>query len=108
MAITADHRGEHVALVLEGVVEAPESPRLRRLLLEGLAHGNRLVVDLSRTVRIDSAILANLIEGLARARKGGGALALVDVPSTVMALLRLARLDHVFPIVKASALPADT
>ena len=69
MGIRTDRHGDRTALILEGVVGAAESPRLRRLLEDGLVHGNRLVVDLSRTVRIDSAILANLIEALFRARR---------------------------------------
>lgn len=106
MGIRTDRQADRMALILEGVVEAADSPMLRRLLLDGLARGNRLVVDLSRTVRIDSAILANLIEALVRARGGDGALALAGVPPSVMALLRLARLDQVFPIDGVSAIPA--
>lgn len=108
MAIIADHRAGSIALVLEGVVEAADSPRLRRLLLDGLACGNRLVVDLSRTVRIDTAILATLIEALAGTRRGNGTLALRRVPPSVMALLRLARLDRVFPIDDTPTLPVGT
>jgi len=98
MTVTTQQTGSTVALVLEGTIDTAESPRMRRLLAESLRFGNRLVVDFSRVVRVDTAIIANLVEALAVARRCGAEIALAAVPPTVMTLLELCRLDGVFAI----------
>ena len=98
MTVVTRNTGSTVALALEGVVDTAESPRLRQLLADSLRLGKRLVVDCSRVIRVDSAIIANLVEALAVARRNGTDLALAAVPPAVMALLELSRLDGVFPI----------
>jgi len=102
MAIVAKQTGDRLALHFEGLVGANESPALRRMLIEAVRCGRRLVIDLSRTARIDSAILANLVEAFAYARKQGADFALAHVPPAVMTLLRLSRLDRVFPMGETS------
>ena len=98
MTVVTRKTGTTIALALEGTVDRSESPRLRKLLADSLRFGNRLVVDFSRVVRVDTAIIANLVEALAVARRSGVELALAAVPPTVMTLLELSRLDSVFPI----------
>lgn len=85
-------------LVLNGVVGAAESPRIRGLLSKGFGLGKQVVIDFSHVVRIDTAIAANLVEAAAVARDSGVELALKRVPDTVLALFELLRLDQVLVI----------
>ncbi len=98
MTVTIYQAGDRISLILEGVLDTRKSPAIRKSLLEGLLAGNRLVVDFSRVTRIDTAIVANLVEALANARRRGIDFALSAVPLPVMELLKLSRLDAIFAI----------
>lgn len=98
MTVRTETTGTTIALTLEGNIGIAESALLRRILVESLRLGRGLIVDCSRVVRMDTAILATLVEALALARRSGVELALAAVPPAVMSLLELSRLDAVFPI----------
>ena len=74
------------------------SPDARKALLEAVAHNRPVLVDLSRVEYIDSSGVASLIEALQQAKKNNRALALVAVSEAALRVLRLARLDKVFPV----------
>lgn len=99
MTVTTEYTEDRIALVLAGEIDVAESPRLRALLAQAVAAGERLVVDLSRASRIDSAIVANLVEALANARRAGIEFVLAPrLAPSVQAIFALSRLDRVFPI----------
>ncbi len=101
MTITTYRTGNQISLILEGVLDMGTSPAIRKSLMEGLRVGRQIIVDFSRVTRVDSAILANLVEALAGSRRKGIDFILSAVPASVMELLRLSRLDGMFAIQNA-------
>ncbi|MBT3361606.1 MAG: STAS domain-containing protein [Rhodospirillales bacterium] len=98
MTVTIYRAGDQISLILEGALDMGKSPDIRNSLMEGLRAGKQLVVDFSRVTRIDSAIIANLVEALDSSRRRGINFVLSAVPASVMELLRLSRLDGLFAI----------
>jgi anti-sigma B factor antagonist len=83
---------------LSGDVDLHSSPRARQAILEALRAGHAVLVDLSGVSYMDSSGVATLVEGYQLARKSGVEFGLAAAPTSVMNVLRLARLDRVFPI----------
>ena len=83
---------------LTGSVDLEHSPKVRKTLLEAVAGGRDVFVDLSEVTYIDSSGIACLVEALQTARGRDTDLALVSVSMQAMRVLELARLDMVFPI----------
>jgi anti-sigma B factor antagonist len=72
------------------------APGLKNLIEESVAGGrDRIVVDFSQVVFIDSSGLGALIAGLKATRQAGGDLRIAQVPEQVMTVLRLTNLDRV-------------
>jgi anti-sigma B factor antagonist len=72
------------------------APALKTLIEESVAEGrDRIVVDFSDVVFIDSSGLGALIAGLKATRQAGGDLRIAQVPEQVMTVLRLTNLDRV-------------
>ncbi len=84
---------------LSGEVDLSWSQQVRRAVLDALAVSRRVGVVLSGVSYIDSSGIAALVEGFQNARAQGRGFALVAVSDAVRAVLELARLDRVFPIV---------
>lgn len=59
---------------------------------------NRLVLNLARVTDIDTTGLGTLLFAMAKLRKAGGALALVNLNPTHIELLVLAKLEAVFEV----------
>lgn len=93
---TADGR---TLIRLSGEVDLSWSQQVRQAVLEALASSRRVGVVLSEVSYIDSSGIAALVEGFQNARSKGAGFALVAVSDPVRAVLELARLDRVFPIV---------
>ncbi len=96
-------------LPLEGEIDLHISPRVAVSLAQiSQKKPDRVVVDLSRVVYIDSSGLAVLIEGMQNAEDYGGKFALVGLQENVRSIFEIARLDQVFQIFPdvASALTA--
>jgi len=93
-------REEAGALVasFSGEVDLEHSPAARRVLLECVDRGKKVLVDLSEVEYIDSSGVASLVEAFQRARKNGLEFALVAVNEAPRRVLELARLDKVFTI----------
>ena len=92
-----DHDGI-VTVSLAGEIDLETSPEVRRTLLEQLADGRALHVDMAEVNYIDSSGIASLVEAHQRAQDRGQEFVLVRVSAPVMKVLRLARLDRVFTI----------
>jgi anti-sigma B factor antagonist len=72
------------------------APALKSLVEENVAAGrDRVVIDLTEVVFIDSSGLGALISGLKATRQAGGDLRIADVPEQVLIVLRLTNLDRV-------------
>lgn len=60
--------------------------------------GPGLAVDCVRVEHVTSAMLGTLVRARARAREGGGAVALFDLPGPIRDVVTLTRLDAIFPV----------
>ena len=99
----AAERGDGYVLVrLSGEVDLSWSQDVRRAVLDALATGTPVGVELSAVSYIDSSGIAALVEGFQQARQNGGRFALVAVSDAVRAVLELARLDRVFVLVPSA------
>ena len=74
------------------------SPEARKQILDSLTQQKHLLVDLSRVTYIDSSGVASLVEGYQTAKNMNLKFGLVGVSEAAMSVLKLARLDRVFPI----------
>jgi anti-sigma B factor antagonist len=83
---------------LTGEVDLSRSPEARKAILDCLLEGCDLMVDLSEVTYIDSSGVATLVEGYQVSRQKALDFSLIGVSSAAMNVLRLARLDQVFPI----------
>ncbi|MDV3238067.1 MAG: STAS domain-containing protein [Gammaproteobacteria bacterium] len=90
--------GGYAVIGLRGEIDMHSSPEARRLILECIHDGRPTLVDLADVAYIDSSGVASLVEGFQLARTRGLDFGLVGVSGAVLNVLRLARLDKVFPI----------
>lgn len=98
MDIRIDDAAPFKILHLGGDVDLHSSPRARQAVLDCLKLKLPLLVDLSAVSYMDSSGVASLVEGYQLAKKQGVEFGLVAVALPAMNVLRLARLDRVFPI----------
>jgi len=93
-------RDENGATVVafRGDVDLQSSPEARKVLLEAVARGTGVLVDLSAVDYIDSSGVASLVESFQKARKQDQGYVLVAVSEGARRVLELARLDKVFTI----------
>ncbi len=83
---------------LSGDIDLSCSPEARETILGCLQSSDKVLVDLSAVSYIDSSGVASLVEGYQTAKKQSAAFGLVGVSTAAMSVLKLARLDKVFPI----------
>lgn len=93
-----EHAGNVEILRPRGEIDLSVSPSFRRALLDSLQAGRDVIVDMDGVAYIDSSGIASLAEALHTAKRRGRHLALARIPETAMKVLRIARLDQVFPI----------
>lgn len=98
MEIGIREEGGFRVVALSGDVDMHGSPKVRQALLDAVASKAPLLVELSAVSYMDSSGVASLVEGFQTAKKQGSEFALAGVAQPVMAVLKLARLDRVFPI----------
>lgn len=91
-------QGDAIVVSFEGDIDLETSGKVRTILLDSVARGFTVVVDLSAVVVIDSSGVASLLEAFQSATKKGKKFILADVASTVMRVLKLARLETIFVI----------
>lgn len=89
-----------VVVAVHGVIKLGESARDFSEYLEALLEedGGPVLVDLARIDHVDSTGLGELVGYLQRFAERGRRLALLDPPERIFNLLKLTRLDDVFPI----------
>ncbi len=99
--IALDRADAGVAVVaVSGEQDVGSAPLLRERIGSALAGRRPVVIDLTETDSIDSAILGVLLSGLRRAREQGSGFALVvpgDDASPVRRVLEITGLTVVFP-----------
>ncbi|MCP5268064.1 MAG: STAS domain-containing protein [Zoogloeaceae bacterium] len=83
---------------LAGDVDLHSSPQARLAILDALKTGRPVLVELSAVSYMDSSGVASLVEGYQTARKQGLEFGLAAPAASAMNVLKLARLDRVFPI----------
>ncbi len=93
-----EENGGYSVVHLTGEVDLNYSPEARKVILECLRRNNPLLIDLSAVTYIDSSGIASLVEGYKVSRTLNLDFGLVGVSDRAMSVLRLARLDQVFPI----------
>ena len=99
----AEFDGDFVLVRVRGEVDLSWSQNLRKTILDALARARVMGVELSEVSYIDSSGIAALVEGFQSARGKGQRFALVAASESVRAVLQLARLDRVFPMVDDAA-----
>lgn len=97
--IEQESKGGCTLIRLSGEVDLSWSQQVRKAVLDALAGSHQVGVVLSDVSYIDSSGIAALVEGFQNARTHGRGFALVAVSDAVRAVLELARLDRVFPLV---------
>lgn len=98
MDYSVDNRPDTIVISLRGEVDLHQSPTLRRVLLDAVAKGAPVLVEMQSVSYIDSSGVASLVEALQTARKRKTGFSLVAVSDPALRVLQLARLDKVFPI----------
>lgn len=90
--------GRYAIVVLGGDIDLATSPAAREAIMKPLKAGKDVLVELSGVTYMDSSGVAGLVEGYQLSRRRGLEFGLVAVSDSALAVLRLARLDAVFPI----------
>jgi len=98
MSFKVTDQAETSTVFLSGEIDLERSPAARKALLDALARKQALVVDLRDVSYMDSSGIASLVEAYQRAKTANLGFTLARVGDGVMKVLRLARLDQVFPI----------
>ena len=98
MEIKKRNEAGHSIISLVGEVDLHFSPKAREEILGMLKNNENILVDLSEVSYIDSSGIASLVEGYQMSKKSGQSFALLSVSNAAMQVLKLARLDSVFPI----------
>ena len=98
MDIALQEQDGAVVVAVSGEVDLSTSPKVRDALLDCVARGSAVVVDLSGVAYIDSSGVASLVEAYQAAKSKGLGFCLAQVSETPMRVLKLARLDQVFVI----------
>ncbi len=98
MNISTEDKEKYTIIELEGEVDLSCSPDARNSILGVLEGDKSLLVDLAKVSYIDSSGVASLVEGYQTAKKQSLKFGLVGVSDAAMSVLKLARLDQVFPI----------
>jgi anti-sigma B factor antagonist len=89
---------DYAIVSLSGEIDLHTSPQARKLILGCLNEGRPTLVDLHAVAYIDSSGVASLVEGFQLARQKRLDFGLVGVSAGALNVLKLARLDQVFPI----------
>ena len=90
--------GAHRVVRVSGEVDLSWSAQLREAILDGFDARRPVLVELSGVSYIDSSGIASFVEGFQRARKDKLQFGLVAASPAVLSVLKLARLDRVFPL----------
>ena len=98
MKVTIQEDENHTILGFDGAVDLSSSSDARKNIIEILKNNRNILIDLSLVTYIDSSGVASLVEGYQIAKKQSINFGLIGVSDAAMNVLKLARLDQVFPI----------
>ncbi|HED16700.1 MAG TPA: anti-sigma factor antagonist [Gammaproteobacteria bacterium] len=98
MEIKKRNESGYSIISLVGEVDLHFSPKAREEILKALKNNENVLVELSEVSYIDSSGIASLVEGYQMSKKSGQTFGLLSVSNAAMQVLKLARLDSVFPI----------
>ena len=98
MSYLVEQKNEYLVVYLDGDVDLSCSQNARKVILDSLQRQSNLLVDLSAVSYIDSSGVACLVEGYQLSRAKNLKFGLAGVSENAMNVLKLARLDQVFPI----------
>ena len=98
MNINTEDMDKYTIIALEGEIDLSCSPEARQSILNVLEDDKNLLINLEKVSYIDSSGVACLVEGYQTAKKKSLNFGLVGVSEAAMSVLKLARLDQVFPI----------
>ena len=98
MNINTENKEGYTVIMFEGEIDLSCSPEARQSILSNLEENKNVLVDLADVSYIDSSGVATLVEGYQTAKKQSLNFGLVGVSDAAMSVLKLARLDQVFPI----------
>jgi len=98
--IEQTQEGDVTVVGIEGVIQLGESARRLSKYLQGLLDGGaeKVILDLSQIDYVDSTGLGELVGYLQRFSEQGRRLVLLNPRTRILNLLKLTRLDEVFPI----------
>lgn len=85
-------------LFLSGEIDLHYSPELRKVMLAVYKDNESLEVDLCQVQYLDSSGVACFVEAYQEAKKNKLDFTLINISDPVMQVIKLARLDTVFPI----------
>ena len=98
MKINIQQGDNYTNVGFDGAVDLSSSSDARKNIIEILEHKRNILIDLSLVNFIDSSGVACLVEGYQIAKKQSLKFGLIGVSDAAMSVLKLARLDQVFPI----------
>lgn len=85
-------------LTLSGDIDLHYSPELRKVMLNVYKNNHALEVDLGNVNYLDSSGVACFVEAYQISKKNNLGFHLSNISQPVMQVIKLARLDSVFPI----------
>lgn len=92
------NEGPYRVISLSGELDLSYSPEVRKQILACIEHDRPVLVELVDVEYIDSSGIASLVEGLQVAKRKQLEFGLVNVSKSAMQVLRIARLNSIFPI----------
>jgi anti-sigma B factor antagonist len=91
--------GGHHVIAARGEIDLYTAPDLKQVLTTAIDGGERrIVIDLTDVSFLDSTALGVLIGAVKRLRTRGGALAIVNVDSSIAKTFEITGLDQIFTI----------
>jgi len=103
MKITVDEKGETTVFHLNGDIDLECSVEIREILLTRIEQSAALVVNFESVGLIDSSGIASLLDAYQTARERGVKFVLAGVGPSVLRVMKLARLETIFPMVDSVA-----
>lgn len=97
-AVSEEMRGKSYDFALSGSLDRLSAPGIRKRMFEEALRHREIRIDLSGLELIDSAGMATLVEAFAAAKREGVEMFFHRPSESVCRVLRLTRLDRVFPI----------
>lgn len=89
MTITENRVDNTITLHIEGRVDTNTSPQLQDSILKSFQKAANLILDFDKCAYVSSAGLRALLMGQKTANSKGGTMKLINVPETLMSILKM-------------------